>query len=203
MDNVTSAMRDMIMEWGRGRIFFLSDFAELNNPGAVRFALMSMARQGYVTRLARGVYCYPKIEGDDIRRVIIPSAQTIAYAIASREKVRIQEYGHEAAFRLGLSGYNRTELKYLTDGAPRKITLWDETKIYFNHTDEVKIFSYRNQTMQELVSAIRFLGEELLSEDKRSRIREILRDIPERDFLIDIEIPPAWVGKILLDQWER
>ena len=42
MDGVTQQMRDMIRGWDRGRIFFLDDFATLESPGAVRFALLGM-----------------------------------------------------------------------------------------------------------------------------------------------------------------
>ena len=203
MDGVTQKMRDMIRGWDRGRIFFLDDFATLESPGAVRFALLGMVKEGFVIRLARGVYCYPEISGEFGMKRIIPSDERIAYCIAEKEKVRIIPYGDQAAYKLGLTTMRISDLKYLTDGAPRKINLSATRKIYFNHTDEVKMFGYRNETMQDIASAIRFLTEEMIDGERKRVIHKHLRTVPEEDFGHDITIPPAWVGKIITDIWNN
>ena len=203
MDGVTQQMRDMIRGWDRGRIFFLDDFATLESPGAVRFALLGMVKEGFVIRLARGVYCYPEISGEFAMKRIIPSDERIAHCIAEKEKVRIIPYGDQAAYKLGLTTMRISDLKYLTDGAPRKINLSATRKIYFNHTDEVKMFGYRNETMQDIASAIRFLTEEMIDGERKRVIHKRLRTVPEEDFRHDITIPPAWVGKIITDIWNN
>ena len=96
-----------------------------------------------------------------------------------------------------------SDLKYLTDGAPRKINLSATKKIYFHHTDEVKMFGYRNETMQDIASAIRFLTEEMIDEERKRVIHKHLRTVPEEDFRHDITIPPAWVGRIISDIWKN
>ena len=201
MDGVTQKMREMIRGWDRGRIFFLDDFATLESPGAVRFALLGMVKEGFVIRLARGVYCYPEIGGEFGMQRLIPSDERIAYCIAEKEKVRIIPYGDQAAYKLGLTTMRISDLKYLTDGAPRKINLSATRKIYFNHTDEVKMFGYRNETMQDIASAIRFLTEEMIDGERKRVIHKHLRTVPEEDFRHDITIPPAWVGKIITEIW--
>ena len=203
MDGVTQKMRDMIRGWDRGRIFFLDDFATLESPGAVRFALLGMVKEGFVIRLARGVYCYPEISGEFGMKRIIPSDERIAYCIAEKEKVRIIPYGDQAAYKLGLTTMRISDLKYLTDGAPRKINLSATKKIYFNHTDEVKMFGYRNETMQDIASAIRFLTEEMIDGERKRVIHKHLRTVPEEDFRHDITRPPAWVGKIITEIWNN
>ena len=203
MDGVTQKMRDMIRGWDRGRIFFLDDFATLESPGAVRFALLGMVKEGFVIRLARGVYCYPEISGEFAMKRIIPSDERIAHCFAEKEKVRIIPYGDQAAYKLGLTTMRISDLKYLTDGAPRKINLSATRKIYFNHTDEVKMFGYRNETMQDIASAIRFLTEEMIDGERKRVLHNHLRTVPEEDFRQDITIPPAWVGKIIKDIWNN
>ena len=203
MDGVTQKMREMIRGWDRGRIFFLDDFATLESPGAVRFALLGMVKEGFVIRLARGVYCYPEISGEFGMKRIIPSDERIAYCIAEKEKVRIIPYGDQAAYKLGLTTMRISDLKYLTDGAPRKINLSATRKIYFNHTDEVKMFGYRNETMQDIASAIRFLTEEMIDGERKRILHKHLSTVPEEDFRHDITIPPAWVGKIITDIWNN
>ena len=117
--------------------------------------------------------------------------------------MRIVPYGDQAAYRLGLTGLQLSTLKYLTDGASRVINLTSEKKIYFNHTSEVKIFDYCNETMQMIASAIRALTEEYLDGEKKRIIHKHLRTVPEDEFLKDITIPPAWVGEIILDIWNN
>ena len=202
-DTIDSRMRSMIREWGRGKIFFLEDFSSLNDPVSVRQFICGLVDEGFVIRLARGIYCYPKLSsGEYSSRMIIPDEESIAYALAARENVRIIPYGDYAAQKLGLSGLVISCNKYLTDGSPRKINLSSTRKIYFNHTSEVKMFAFRNVTMQMLSASIRALGaEHFEDEGRKRRIREILKDIPEEDYNNDITLPPAWVGKIINDIW--
>lgn len=92
MEGVTKSIHDRISSWERGRIFFLDDFAWLESPEAVRFALHGMVKERFVVRIARGVYCYPKIEGKYSMRVVLPSEEMIAQCFAQKEKVRIIPY---------------------------------------------------------------------------------------------------------------
>ena len=196
-------MRERIRSWERGRIFFCDEFADLESPQAVRFALMTLVNENLIVRLARGVYCRPKLEGEYGIKMVLPSPETIAEAVAAREKVRIIPYGDIAARELGLSGMVVSDLKYLTDGADRRICLSKGRKIYFNHTDEVKVFGYCNETMRKVAFAVRFLGEDGIDAEKRRIIHSHLRTVPEEDFSKDILIPPAWVGKILTAIWNN
>ena len=201
--NIEATMRSMIMEWGRGRIFFIDDFAALNDNVSVRQFLSCMAKDGFIIRLARGIYCYPQIAGGEYSsKRILPGPETIAYALAAKENIRIIPYGDYAANKLGLSELVVSNLKYLTDGSPRIINLSATSKIYFNHTSEVKMFAFRNETMQMLCSGIRALGEDYFKrEDIKRKVLLHLKDIPEKDFRHDIALPPAWVAKMLSELW--
>ena len=196
-------MRSMIRDWGRGRIFFLDDFACLEDPVSVRQFICGMIDEGFVVRLARGIYCYPRLTGGEYSsRMLLPDAETVAYALAAKENVRIIPYGDQAAFKLGLTTMVVSNRKYLTDGSPRVINLSATRKIYFNHTSEVKMFAFKNETMQMLSSAIRALGAEFFDNETVIRkVRGILKDIPEKEYYTDITLPPAWVGKIIDDIW--
>ena len=128
---------------------------------------------------------------DDVLHYSMPTAESIAEALAAKERVRIVPYGDHAAFKLGLTGLQVSHLKYLTDGASRVINLSSEKKIFFNHTSEVKIFDFCNDTMQMVASAIRVLTEECLDAEKKRIIHKHLRTVPEEEFMKDITIPPA------------
>lgn len=202
MLGVKTLVLEKIRKMERGSIFFIDDFIELGSPGSVRLSLMELKKQGLILRPARGIYCYPKIR-DEYSGFVVPSAETIAEALAKKERVRIVPYGDNAAFKLGLSGLRVSNLKYLTDGASRVINLSSGQKIFFNHTSEVKIFDFCNETMQMISAAIRVLSEEYLDAEKKRIIHKHLRTVPEEEFRKDITIPPAWVGEIIMDIWEN
>ena len=200
MIGVQQLVWEKIRKMERGSIFFIDDFIEIGSLGSVRLALMELKKQGLIVRPARGIYCYPRISGD-YSGIITPSPESIAEALAAKERVRIVPYGDNAACKLGLTGMQVSNLRYLTDGASRTINLASGKKIFFNHTSEVKIFDFCNETMQMISAAIRMLTEESLNPEKIRIIHKHLRTVPEDEFSKDISIPPAWVGKIILDIW--
>ena len=198
-------MRWMLRSWERGRFVFTDDFASLESQGSVRIGLCQLVQDGVLHRIARGIYYYAGITGDINVKTsfVMPSEETIAYAVAERERIRIIPYGDQAAKKLGITGMSISMLKYLTDGAPRVINLAKGRKIYFNHTSEVKMFDFCNETMQMISSAIRALGADMIGEREKQILQEAIRKVPDKEFEKDITIPPAWVQAIMLEIWNR
>ena len=198
-------MRWMLRSWERGRFVFTDDFASLESQGSVRIGLCQLVKDGVLHRIARGIYYYAGITGDINMKTsfVMPSEETIAYAVAERERIRIIPYGDQAAKKLGITGMSISMLKYLTDGAPRVINLAKGRKIYFNHTSEVKMFDFCNETMQTISSAIRALGADMIGEREKQILQEAIRKVPDKEFEKDITIPPAWVQAIMLAIWNR
>lgn len=203
MIGTEKSVRERIASWERGRIFFIDDFSDMESQGSVRIALMRLVSESMIVRLARGIYCYPGISNDYAPKIVLPTEEAIAMALAEKERIRIIPYGDQAAYQLGLTSLRISDLKYLTDGAPRKINLAKGRKIYFNHTSEVKIFDYRNSDMQLISAAIRALGPESIGPEERRKIRIRLANIPENEYLGDISIPPAWVQEIIREIREQ
>ena len=202
MIGIKTLVLEKILKMPRGTIFFIDDFIELGSLGSVRLALMELKKEGLILRPARGIYCYPKIRSE-YSGFITPTAESIAEALAAKERVRIIPYGDQSAYRLGLTGLQLSNLKYLTDGPSREINLTEGKKIFFNHTSEVKMFDFCNETMQMVSSAIRVLTEECLDGEKKRKIHKHLRTVPDEEFMKDITIPPAWVGEIMLEIWNN
>lgn len=205
MNGTLTQMRWMLRSWERGRFVFTDDFASLESQGSVRIGLCQLVKDGVLHRIARGIYYYAGITGDINVKTsfVMPSEETIAYAVAERERIRIIPYGDQAAKKLGITGMSISMLKYLTDGAPRVINLAKGRKIYFNHTSEVKMFDFCNETMQMISSAIRALGAEMIGEREKQILQEAIRKVPDKEFEKDITIPPAWVQAIMLEIWNR
>ena len=205
MYGTLTQMRGMLRSWERGRFVFTDDFASLESQGSVRIGLCQLVKDGVLHRIARGIYYYAGITGDINVKTsfVMPSEETIAYAVAERERIRIIPYGDQAAKKLGITGMSISMLKYLTDGAPRVINLAKGRKIYFNHTSEVKMFDFCNETMQMISSAIRALGADMIGEREKQILQEAIRKVPDKEFEKDITIPPAWVQAIMLEIWNR
>ena len=205
MNGTLTQMRWMLRSWERGRFVFTDDFASLESQGSVRIGLCQLVKDGVLHRIARGIYYCAGITGDINVKTsfVMPSEETIAYAVAERERIRIIPYGDQAAKKLGITGMSISMLKYLTDGAPRVINLAKGRKIYFNHTSEVKMFDFCNETMQMISSAIRALGADMIGEREKQILQEAIRKVPDKEFEKDITIPPAWVQAIMLEIWNR
>lgn len=197
MNGTEKLVRERVSSWKRGRIFFSDDFSDMESQGSVRIALMKMASEGMTVRLARGIYCYPEIIGEYGPIIKLPSEESIAIAVAARERIRFIPYGDQAAYKLGLSGIRISSLKYLTDGAPKRINLSKGRTICFNHTSEVKMFDFCNEKMQLVSSAIRALGAEAIGAEEKRKLHSVLSEVPESDYMKDITIPPAWVQDII------
>jgi len=198
MDGTIVKVRNQIKSWGKGRVFFIDDFSTYESQGSVRVALGKLVSEGMIVRLARGIYCYPRLIAGPYPRPVIPDQEIIAHALAGKERVRIIPYGDMAAYDLGLTALRINSHVYLTDGAPRKINLSGGKKIIFNHTSEVKMFDFSNDTMQKVASAIRYLGPDAMGSEERRKVMKVLKTVPQWEFDRDIKLPPAWVKEIMV-----
>lgn len=194
-------MRSMISGFERGKIFFAQDFTMLGTPDLIRYSLSELTKERFIVRLARGVYCYPKLVGEYKIQTIYPSADTVAHAIAEKSKIRIVPYAEQAAYLMGFTSLQLGRFTYLTDGAPRSIGVGPQGWITFKHTSEVRIFSFADSTMQLLSLAIRAIGAEGINPEVERKILQHLKKVRTEDFEHDIRLCPGWVSEILLDYW--
>ena len=151
-----------------------------------------------VARLARGVFCFPRLSEHGMK-MLLPEPEAIAQAIADKTKVRIVPVGDQAAMLVGLTGLDFNSSVYLTDGAPRKINLSNGRKIEFKHTSEMRIFAFSSRIMQQISNGIRAMGKHNLSEEQREVLKWKLSSVPTIEFNKDILLCPEWVRDILLD----
>src|SRR5690606_1831243 len=105
----------------RGELLFPDDFRGLGSSEAVRLALHRLEKEGYIQRVAQGIYVRPKTS--KYAGEVLPTAEEIAMAIAKRDKIRLVPTGAYALSALGLSTQVPMKLVFLTDGAPREIKL--------------------------------------------------------------------------------
>jgi hypothetical protein len=60
MESADSKIITSVKKRGRGTVFFADEYAHYSNPKRVQKATEQLVEKGLVTRVARGIYCYPK-----------------------------------------------------------------------------------------------------------------------------------------------
>ena len=200
MQVAINQIEQKIKNFKRGKIFFLDDFAGLGTPETIKKSLQRLTNSGLLVRLANGIYWFPKKEKElyGIKISGKPTLDEIAKAIAKRDKARIVPTGLHALNLLNLSTQVPVNVVYLTDGTARKVNIGEGKGILFKHTSEVKRLAYKSEYLMLIVSAIREIGENNITDEQLAIIKEHFSHITKQVFETDIKLIPVWIRKILL-----
>lgn len=201
MQSIEERIVNNIAKRGRGKIVFPLDFASYGNSKAVQKAFERLEDSKQLIRVARGIYCYPKIDKELGLGVLYPTFEEIASAIARRDKAQIVPTGAYALNKLGLSTQLPMNIVYLTDGSPRKIKLQGERGILFKHTAK-KNLAFQNKFAMLLTFALREIGEGNITEEQMMKVRQLISDTPLESMKTDFPLIPAWIRKIILSAHE-
>lgn len=196
-DNILTA----IQAKGRGNIFFPSDFTSYGEVKAVGKSLERLTAKGDIIRLARGIYSYPEIDTVLGLGVLMPSIEQIAETIARRDKARIVPTGIYAMNKLGLSTQVPMNVVYLTDGAPRKVSLGNGRSIQFKYTTP-KNLAFTNPLAMLVTFALKEVGKNNVTEDIAKRIKSVLQKERKENILADEALMPAWIRNITKKAYE-
>ena len=181
-----------IRKRGGDRVIFAGDFADIATQDTVNKSLFRLAKEGALIHCARGIYFFPK------KDKLLPDLDNIAKAIAKRDKARIVPTGAYALNALGLSTQVPMNVVYLTDGAARKISVGDGRGITLKHTAP-KNLAYTSDLMMLVVSAMKEIGERLLTETESDKIASLLKQHEVKENILrDIRLAPAWIREIIL-----
>lgn len=181
-----------IQRRGRGSVVIPADFFDLGSREAVDLALHRLARKGTIRRLARGVYDYP--EEHPVLGLLQPSVETIAKAVAGRDRTRLQPAGAYAANALGLSEQVPAKAVFLTDGASRTVKI-GATTIELRQTTP-RNMEAAGRLSGMLIQAFRELGEKHITPQRREHLKRTLPAKERRELLKDIRLAPAWMHPI-------
>ena len=196
-DNILTA----IQAKGRGSIFFPSDFTSYGEVKAVGKSLERLTAKGDIVRLARGIYLYPEIDTVLGLGVLMPSIEQIAETIARRDKARIVPTGIYAMNKLGLSTQVPMNVVYLTDGAPRKVSLGNGRSIQFKYTTPRNL-AFTNPLAMLVTFALKEVGKDNVTEDIAKRIKSVLQKERKENILADEALMPAWIRNITKKAYE-
>ena len=194
MQSIHSQLEDKILSLKKGAIVFVSDFAEFGTAENVKKVLLRLEKKQLLVRLAHGIYLYPKIDKE--LGILYPSTESIAEAIAKRDKIRIIPTGIFALQQLGISTQIPMNVIYLTDGAPRKIKVGKRT-ITFKKTAP-KNLAIKNKILSNIVQGLKELGKESITDEIRQRINQALEKVPLEILKEEILNAPVWVRNEVL-----
>lgn len=199
METVDSSLLSFIFSsMSRGTVFFAEDLEGSGfSPDEIRWSLTRIVRdQNGVIRLARGVFCIPE-QADVSGKLLIPSLETIAYALARRWKVRIAPYGAQAAYLAGFTEIQTHQNIWVSDGSDQVFHLQNGQEIRFVRRLSLKVFQFRSERMRNLSEAMRFLGKDYIQAEGRGVISDNLLYVSDEEFNHDIYLCPLWIREIL------
>lgn len=177
----------------RGALFFGDDFSAKSNSETVRKALQRLVKNGELVRIATGIYTRPEI--DPVIGPVAPAIETIAKAIARRDKARIIPTGAYALNRLGLSTQVPMNLVFLTDGAARKVKVGKRTIIFKKATP--KNVATIGAISSLVIQALKTIGKDKATPNEIEKIQSLLKKEKTTHLLHDIRLAPEWIRQIM------
>jgi Family of unknown function (DUF6088) len=180
---------------GRGCVFVPAEFYAIGSRQAVDLTLHRLWRAGVIRRLAWGVYDYPKEH--PVLGLLTPSAETIAKALAGRDKTRLQSSGVQAANTLGLSDQVPAKVVFLTDGTSRTVRIGTMT-IQLRKTTP-KNMATAGRLSGLVIQAFKALGREHVTKERVDHLKRILPLEKRRTLLDDLGFAPAWMRSLFIE----
>jgi hypothetical protein len=184
---------------GRGSVIVPADFLDIGSREAVDLSLHRLARKGTIRRLARGVYDFPKEH--PVLGPLAPSAEDVAKALAGRDRTRVQPAGAYAANALGLTEQVPARAVFLTDGPARTVKI-GATTIQLRRTT-AKNMETAGRLSGLLIQALRELGQEHITKERREHLKRTLPADKRRELLKDLRLAPAWMHAIFRELAEE
>jgi len=201
MQSIDDKILSNIKKRGRGTIFFANGMVQYGQRQSVLKALERMAAAGTILRVARGIYCYPKIDKELGLGILYPSLDEIAQAVAKRDKARIAPTGVYALNVLGLSTQVQMNVVYLTDGTARRLKVGNGKGILFKHTAP-KNLAFKSKTAMYITSALKELGQSGVTQEHKAKIKELLREEDKEKVFSDAALIPSWIMDIIKEAYE-
>ncbi len=176
----------------RGSVFVPAEFLRIGSREAVDLALHRLARNGTIRRLARGLYDFPKHH--PILGMLNPSAEAVAWALAGRDRTRLQPSGAYAANTLGLTEQVPSKAVFLTDGPTRTVKIGSFT-IQLRRTT-AKNMAAAGRLSGLMIQALREVGQENVTKSRINHLRRTLPADNRRELLNDLDLAPTWMHPI-------
>jgi hypothetical protein len=191
---VVNTIRERVNSAENGTLFFNNSFPEFDDEYVGKI-LSDLVKSGDLHHLSRGVY----LKTEQTRfGLVYPPVSVIASAIAERDKAQILPTGATALNLLGLSTQMPMNPVFLTSGSARTITV-DGRTITFKRAVP-KNFAVKGKKRSLIVQALKYIGENNITDEDRAKISELIRkDADASNLSEDMKVMPSWIRKFFLD----
>ncbi|MCK4920471.1 MAG: hypothetical protein KAS71_05455 [Bacteroidales bacterium] len=193
MQSVEYKIEKTIKSKPKGSLLFPEDFSHRGSAESVRKALQNLKEKGIIKSVAHGIYVRPVI--DEYIGEVLPTAEEVAKAIAKRDRIKIVPTGAYALHALGLSTQIPLKLVFLTDGAPRTITVGKRT-IKLKKTTPRNLKT-KGEISSLVIQALREISKDNATEEELKKIIELLQQEKQSDLKHDMSLAPEWIKKIM------
>ncbi len=178
----------------RGTVFFIDDFVTFGVAKTVNKVLERLVDSGELTRVGRGIYTRPQIS-KLLGTTLTPSTETIAKAIARRDRARIVPTGVYALHVLGLSTQIPLNVVYLTDGAARKVKVGKRTIVFKKATP--KNLATIGEISGLVIQALKVLEKDKVTDEEKQKVIDLLKKEDPVRLQHDIRLAPEWIRNIM------
>ena len=187
---VVNAIKERVSSAKNGTLFFNNSFPEYDDEYVGKI-LSDLVKSGDLHHLSRGVY----LKTEQTRfGLVYPPVSDIAAAIAERDKAQILPTGATALNLLGLSTQMPMNPVFLTSGSARTITI-DGRMITFKRAVP-KNFAVKGKKRSLIVQALKYIGENNITEEDRLTIGNLIRrDTDTVNLSEDLQMMPSWIRK--------
>ena len=200
MQAIDSKILTSLKRSGRGVAFSPTRFAHYGTEKGVQKAIERLTTSGDIIRVARGIYCYPKIDKELGLGIIYPTFDEIATCIANRDRMLIAPAGAYAINKLGLSTQVPLNAVYITTGESRAIEIRNGRTIVFKHAAP-KNFAFESSFAQLVSIALKEIGRDNITPEQLTTLKKVLMKQP-RISEMDLKLMPAWIKKLITKLYE-
>jgi len=175
---------------GAGKAFSAKDFLHIASRTTIDVTLASLALDGKIRRIRRGLYDLPRVNpalGGKLR----PDIDDAARAIARKQRWKIVPEGAWAANLLGLSTQVPAKIVYLTDGPNNEVPI-GRRNIYFKHA-RPKAMAGLEGKFALVVQALRHLGKAGAGPREIETLRAALSPAETRKLVRDTRFGVDWI----------
>lgn len=192
-------IRSRVRAKGRGWVFTPKAFLDIGPRAAVDQTLSRLAKQGFVRRLDRGVYDYPKQHAT--LGTLSPNVDNLAQATATRSGDTVFPSGAMAANMLGLSTQVPAKSVYMTNGLTRTKKIAGRA-ITFKHA-HVPVMDRLSKTANLTLQALSYLGKDSINDQTLDVCADRLTDQDLRKMAAVTDQVPAWMAGLVIKMKQR
>ena len=173
--SVAKQVQSQISRYHGGRIFTAENFKVVGSHDAILRSLSRLVEKGEIKRIHKGIYYKPEISHILKGKALPPDLNETIKVISRSNKEKLQVHGAIAANTLGISNQVPMTKVFYTSGASREIIIAG-SRVKFIHTESKILLQSSSTEVGLAISAMYFLGKELVNEKVIFQIKSYLTE---------------------------